>query len=228
MRINQFLAQCGLGSRRKVEDLIISKKIRINSQIAQLQSKVRQGDKVEYGKKVLKAYKFVYYLLYKPTGYTSTLSDPHAEKIVTNLIPEKGNIFPVGRLDRESEGLIILTNDGKFSQSIIHPKYHLEKEYLVHAKSLNSKLSENIEKALKYFLCGIILDGKKTLMAKAKIFKVKGRNVSFRIILSEGRKRQIRRTLNKAGFEIISLKRIRIGQWKIGCLKPGQFREIFP
>lgn len=229
MRINKYLASCGLGSRRSVEQLILSGKILKNGQkILKLSEKVEEGDKIEYKGKQVNPKSFVYYLVNKPAGYTSTVSDLHAKKQVVDLVPRDTKVFPVGRLDRESEGLIILTNDGDFAQKLIHPSFNHEKEYLVEAEGPKSDFNFHLDRAVRLFKCGLKIDGTRTLPAQIRVVSKKGRTVMLNIILKEGRKRQIRVTLDRAGFSVIKLKRIRIQNWVLGDLPVGKYRKIIP
>lgn len=229
MRINKYLASCGLGSRRAVEKLILSGEISKNGRkILELSEKVEVKDNIEYKGICVRPKSFVYYLVNKPAGYTSTVSDPHAKKQVIDLVPRDIKVFPVGRLDRESEGLIILTNDGDFAQKLIHPSFNHEKEYLVEAEGPKSDFNLHLDRAVRLFKCGLKIDGVKTKPAQIHVVGKTGRVVIFNIILKEGRKRQIRVTLDRAGFTVTRLKRIRIQDLTLGNIPVGGFKEFTP
>lgn len=228
MRINSYLAQAGLSSRRKTEAFINAGRVTINGKKATLSDRVQDGDRVCFDGSAVELKSKKYFLVYKPVGYTSTVEDVHAEKKVIDLIPDEEGLFPVGRLDKDSEGLIILTNDGEFAQELTHPSYQHQKEYLVSVKLPQSHRTEKLEDALKFFKCGIRLDDKRTQPARIRLLSQEGEQAKFNIILEEGMKRQIRRTFEKAGLTVIRLKRIRISSFLIDDLSPGDYREFNP
>lgn len=228
IRINKFLASCGIASRRKAEQLVKEGRVKVNgSVVTELAFKVSPQDKVILdGKNVEICKGHEYYLVYKPRGYTSTVSDPHAQKKVTDLVESKARLFPVGRLDRDSEGLIILTDDGDFAQKMVHPSFSHEKEYIVEVQGPNSQMEEALSRALKFFICGIKIDNIRTRAAKAKVIGKSGNKATFQIILTEGRKRQIRRTMDRAKLTVTTLKRVRIGDYLIGDLAVGESKKF--
>lgn len=229
MRINKYLASCGLGSRRSVEKLILSGKVSKNGQkILDLSETIAEGDEVKFEGKPVLPNPYVYYLLNKPPGYTSTVSDPHAKKQVVDLVPKEPKVFPVGRLDRDSEGLMILTNDGDFGQKLIHPSFDHEKEYLVEAEGPKKDFNLALDRAVRLFKCGLKIDAIRTKPAHIEVVGKTGRVVTFKIILKEGRKRQIRITLDRAGFCVTKLKRLRIQNWVLGDLPIGKYKEFTP
>ena len=203
MRINKFLASCGLGSRRKVEDLITSGKIFVNNEICKVLSyDVQEGDKVAYNNKIVTPVKDkVYIMLNKPKCYITSLSDEKDRKIVLDLLKDvKTKVFPVGRLDYNTEGLLLLTNDGDFANSIIHPSQHIAKTYEVKTKVIPTN------KQLNSLRNGIVIDGKKTLPAKVQIV---GQDEEFCIIhitIYEGRNREIRKMFESLKIKIYNLK----------------------
>jgi pseudouridine synthase len=228
MRINKFLAKSGLGSRRKVEQLILSGKITVNGQITRdLATQIDPKDSVFFdGRQIFCNPKILYYALHKPVGYTSTVSDPHASKTVMDFIEKKAGFFPVGRLDRDSRGLIIITNDGDFAQKVSHPSSHHEKEYRVEVRLPEKDATHSLDRALRFFKCGVKLHNRKTLPAQIQLLAVERGYAIFKIILKEGKKRQIRRVFEKANLEVTDLLRTRIGQIELGDLQPGEFREF--
>jgi len=228
MRINKYLAQAGLGSRRKVEELIAHRKIRVNGQIVRdLSTQIKGGDIVKYNSHIVKKRNNkIYLLINKPAGYTSTHSDPHALKTVMELVEDK-NLFPVGRLDRDSRGLMILTNDGDFAQRLSHPRYSHEKEYEVSARKPSDNCREKIERVMRYFKCGTVISKNyKTQPAQIKMTRCRQHQMIFRIVLKEGKKRQIRQIFAKAGLEVTDLLRVRIDKYELGDLREGETRPL--
>jgi 23S rRNA pseudouridine2605 synthase len=232
MRINSFLAKAGLGSRRKVEQLVLSGRVTLNNKIIKkLSTQICPTDVVKLDGKRLKNYSEPsYYVLNKPVGYVSTNYDPHAGKTVMDLFRKKTGLgegfFIVGRLDKNSRGLIIITNDGDFAQKVSHPKGGCEKEYRVRVKLPKKNATACVEKTIRYFKCGTLLDKKKTLPAQIKMVGVEKGEAIFEIVLKEGRKRQIRRIFEKAGMEVVDLLRVRIGPIGLEDLYEGEFRNI--
>lgn len=219
------MAKSGLASRRKAETYIKEGRIQINGKVAKLPDQVETGDTVLFdGQKVVLSEKR-YFLVYKPIGFISTVDDPHAKKKVVDLVDVPG-LFPVGRLDKDSEGLMILTNDGEMAQELTHPSFAHEKEYFVWVSLPQKDQSLRLENALKFFKCGIKLDNKKTQPAAIKLIAKAGGEAKFNIVLREGMKRQIRRTFEKAGLNVKKLQRVRMGEFRLGDLEPGESNEI--
>jgi len=218
MRLQKFLAQAGIASRRKAEELIEAGKIKVNGRIVnQLGTKVDETkDEVEYqGKMIKPAEKKIYIALNKPAGYISSASNSQGKSILS-LVKIKERVFPVGRLDKDSSGLIILTDDGELANQITHPRYENEKEYFV---VLDQNLKpEDIKKLEK----GLTIAGKKLQPVKV----IMAKNKSARLVLKEGINRQIRRMLGKLGYTVVRLKRIRIGKLELEELKEGQWKKI--
>lgn len=218
MRLQKFLAAAGIASRRASEELISEGKIKVNSKVVtKLGTTVDENlDVVEFGgQKITLPQNKIYIALHKPVGYICSTNDEQGKTIMT-LVKSKERIFPVGRLDQDSSGLIILTNDGEFANRLTHPRYGSEKEYFV---TLDRDLAENdIEKIEK----GLTIDGKKLRSVQVK----DARNKSAKLILKEGINRQIRRMLGKLGYTVIKLKRIRIGALELGTLAAGDYKII--
>lgn len=224
MRINKYLASAGIASRRQVERLILNGEIKVNGEmVRELSTNVNENDQVEYNGKIVKLKKKQYFAVNKPVGYVSTTGDKHAQKIVTELVPAKDRLFIVGRLDVESEGLVILTNDGEYAQIMSHPRHEHEKEYEV---VIGFKDDESFQKSVAYLKAGITLEGYKTKPAKVEIMDKKDNTSRLRVILKEGRNRQIRKTVQKAGAKVYKLYRTRIGDISLGSLKPSEYREF--
>jgi 23S rRNA pseudouridine2605 synthase len=218
MRINRFLASAGLGSRRACEDLVREGRVYINNVAATLASQVAPDDVVRVGRKVVHAQSHVYILLNKPKGYVCTRSDELGRKTIFDLVPEKaGRLFHVGRLDRDSEGLIILTNDGEFAETLAHPSHSIEKEYEVLLdKPFNSALIAKLQR-------GITLETGRARMEKIHVVAPE----KLKVILKQGLKRQIREMLYRAGgYDVRKLVRVRIGPLTDPRLKPGYWRPL--
>jgi len=226
MRINKFLAQAGLGSRRSCEQLVLESKIRVNGKIIKdLATDIDpQNDIVEYKNKKLRlSSNKIYLMLNKPVGYLVTAADPFERQTVFDLLPEfKEHIFPIGRLDKNSEGLLLLSNDGNFAQKITHPSRKLPKTYLVKAKG------RIYFRQLRDLREGVQLEDGKTIPAKVfiKSFNKAQNMTKLRMIIYEGRNRQIRRMLKAVESSVIELKRVQIGEINIGKMPKGEWRYL--
>ncbi len=219
-RVQKFLSQSGIASRRKAEEFIISGQVFINGKKAKLGDKVDpETDQVKvYGKIVKPSGKKIYLALNKPKNYMVTRKDPQGRKTVYMLLPEKYKnlVWPIGRLDFESEGLLILTNDGELTQELSHPKYEHEKEYEVLCS--DSPTKEQLQK-LK---TGVFIDTGKTNPAK-----VKAKSNLIKITINEGKNRQIRKMFEAVGLVVKKLTRVRVNKYIMPeALKTGQFLEI--
>jgi 23S rRNA pseudouridine2605 synthase len=217
MRIAKFLAASGVASRRKSEELILAGKVMVNGEVVlDLGRQIEAVDKVEVNGITVEPKEKVYYLLNKPAGYTSTLSDPHAEKLISELVPEEPPVWPVGRLDKETEGLIILTNDGELTQKLTHPSFEKEKEYTA---ILDKNLTENDEKTV---VSGFELeDGP----FKADELEKIG-DKTYKIKVHEGRNRLVRRVFAHFGSTVLKLTRTRLDSLEIGELGLGKWRFL--
>lgn len=216
MRINKYIAHSGYTSRRKADDLIIAGKVKINGQVINEPGiKVNDGDRIEVEGKVLEIEKKFYIKLYKPVGFITSNFDPYNEKDLNDLIDIDERFFAAGRLDKDSEGLLIITNDGDFTNNLIHPKFKLDKEYIV---KIDRKLNKNQEKRFEDGLD--IGNGEKTSDAKLEYL---GDN-TYRVIIHQGYNRQIRRMFKVFNSKVIDLKRIRIGKIKLSNLKEKEYR----
>jgi len=223
MRINKYLASCGLGSRRNVEDLIIKGLITINDQVvSSLSTDVTDTDVVKYNNKILSQVKDkIYIMLNKPKCYITSMKDEKDRRIVTDLL--KGcmyNVFPVGRLDYNTQGLLLLTNDGDWANNIIHPSKHIAKTYEVKTKYMLTLKQMNLIRN------GIVIDGKRTLPAKLEIFNHEENFYCYHITIYEGRNREIRKMFESLGLKIYSLKRLSIGGLELGDLEEGKYRYL--
>lgn len=218
MRINKYLAHSGVCSRRQADEIISQGRVSINEKtVKELGTKVLPDDVVKFdGEVVAPLEKFKYFLLNKPVGYVATVKDPFAEKTVIDLIDSKERLYPVGRLDKDSRGIIIITNDGELTYKLTHPKKDVFKTYEV---ILDKKPKEVDLDRLKK---GIPMDG--YLTKRAKIKKIS--NLKFQISISEGRNRQVRRMFDYIGCKVIDLNRISIGKIRDKNLPEGEFRKL--
>jgi len=218
MRINRYLAACGLGSRRSVEVLVRDGLVRINGKTCDsLAIQVDPDDDVRVRGKPVRPESLHYLILNKPRGYVCTRSDELGRKTIYDLIPKNfGNLVHVGRLDKESEGLLLLTNDGDLAQRLTHPAHEIEKEYDV-------QLAQPFDLALKpKFLTGFYIDGGKAAMAALHVDPP----TRLRVILKQGLKRQIRLMLRRYKYDVKRLTRTRIGLIKLRGLQPGEWRVL--
>ncbi len=222
-RLQKILAQAGLGSRRACETLIIDGRVTVNGKVATIGMKADAAkDHIKFdGTRIEPAEPFVYVALNKPRNVISTVTSPDPRPTVRDLVPLEGRLYPVGRLDIESEGLVLMTNDGDLANKLTHPRYGCEKEYTVLVPR------EPDEKQLAAWRNGVVLeDGYRTARAKVKVEGQTGRGVWLRITMKEGRKRQIREIGEQLGLPVIRLIRVRIGTVVLGNLKPRQWREL--
>ena len=209
MRLDKFLAEAGLGSRKEVKQLIKKGQITVNQQIEKSDKKQvdPEKDRVEYRGELLHYQEFYYYVLHKPAGVVSATEDQR-DQTVMDLFSAKdyrSDLFPVGRLDKDTEGLLLITNDGKLAHELLSPKKHVEKEYFAEVSGVMT--DEDQQK----FTDGILLDGELTLPAELSIDEVTGETSKVRIILHEGKFHQVKRMVKSCGKEVTYLKRIRMG-----------------
>lgn len=228
IRLNKYLSESGICSRRQADELISSGKVSVNGVSVPLGTKIDPDiDEIIYGgKKVKQEENLVYYALYKPKDVISTASDEMGRKTVTDLVPDSPKVVPVGRLDKNSEGLIVLTNDGALTQELTHPSFKHEKEYKVVVRS--SKTGDRIKSIEKTFISGIKIDNKIMKADRIEIAEQRTSVYDIRITIHTGYNRQIRKMCAKMGLEVLKLKRIRIGKLKLEDLnlKPGEYKEI--
>ena len=223
IRLQKHLSECGIASRRKAEELIEQGKVKINGHIASLGAKVDpKRDKVTVrGKAVVPVNEKTYIMLNKPRGYITTMRDELGRKNVSELTADAGaRLFPVGRLDRDSEGLLIMTNDGDFANKLTHPSSHVNKTYRVTVRG-NAE-----EEQILQMKEGILLDGKKTLPCDCFVAERKADRTVLIFIIHEGRNRQIRRMCEAVGLEVMRLKRTEIAGVKLGMLPQGKWRPL--
>ena len=221
MRINKFIALKTSYSRRKADELIKEKKVKINGEILEnMGYDVTDEDEVEVDDRVISGIKVkrYYYLFNKPRNVVTTVSDDFGRYCITDFFPPDISVFPVGRLDYDTSGLLLVTNDGDLANKIAHPKNHIGKTYIA---TLNARLSEM---QLKQFRNGIVIDGKKTSQAEIDLYDFS--QSSYRIVIYEGRNRQIRKMIESLGREVKELKRISIGKLKLGNIPEGKYRKL--
>ncbi len=221
IRLNKFISECGIASRRKSENLILEGRIAVNGKIVNQLSFVVEPEKdiVTLDGEILKPEKKVYILLNKPKGYVTTTNDEKNRKKVTDLIKTKYKLFPVGRLDYNTTGLLILTNDGDFANFLTHPKNKIQREYKV---TLNRDLEiRDKEKLLK----GILLDDKKSKFEEIKFLK-KGDYKNLSVITVEGRNHFVKRMFSALGYFVYKLKRIRFGPFVLKNIPSGAYRIL--
>lgn len=222
-RLQKILAQAGYGSRRACEDFITAGRVRVNGKVAELGQKADPAtDKITLDGKAISAFeKKTYIALYKPRNVLSAAEGQDDRQTVRDLIPLEGHLYPVGRLDFDSEGLILMTNDGELTNKLTHPRYGHEKEYRV----LVARRPD--EEQLNTWRRGVILEeGYKTQPADVRFESTSGKGAWLRIIMGEGRKRQIRETGRLLGLPVVRIIRVRIGKLRLGNLKPRQWRHL--
>ncbi|MEZ0349113.1 MAG: pseudouridine synthase [Thermus sp.] len=216
MRLQAFLARAGVASRRKAEALIREGLVRVNGEVAHLGQKVGLKDVVEVaGKRVILPERVIL-ALHKPKGYTTTRSDPHAQKTVYELLPEIPGLHPVGRLDRDSEGLLLFTNDGELTFRLTHPRHGVQKVYRVWTEG--GTLPEGVCRRL---LKGVMLED-----GPAKALACHPAPGGAFLTLAEGRKREVRRMLKAVGYPVKRLLRVQVGPIRLGNLPPGKWRRL--
>jgi 23S rRNA pseudouridine2605 synthase len=224
-RLQKILARAGYGSRRSCEELISAGHVRVNGKAVGLGDKADAAhDLIAVDGKLIKgAEELVYIALYKPRGVISTVTDPNLRTAVRDLIPVEGTLYPVGRLDFDSEGLVLMTNDGDLANRLTHPRYEHEKEYRVLVA--NHPDSEQLAKWRR----GLVLeDGFKTAPANVYVISKFGKGTWLSVTLKEGHKRQIREMGKLTGLPVVRIVRVRIGELRLGNLKPREWRYLTP
>ena len=223
MRLNKFLSSCGLASRRKCEEIILAGRVSVNGQTVQNLSTVvdEKKDKVCCdGKEMKLPTEFVYLKMNKPKGYACTASDEKGRKTIFDLVESDVRLFNVGRLDYDTEGLILLTNDGDFANLVTHPKYHFEKEYIA---TVEGEVKEGDLAVLRK---GVVIDGVRMPTAKVKLLSFDGKWSKVSVIIDEGQNHQVRRMFEAIGKDIKLLKRVRIGDVHLGGLYRGKTKPL--
>ena len=227
MRINKYLAECGLASRRASEQIITAGRVKLNGKIVtDLATDVSEDDFVTVdGKRAQPIHKHIYLMLNKPKGYITSTNDEKGRNTVMDLLDKKfanKRIFPIGRLDYDTEGLLLLTTDGDLCNRISHPRNDISKTYV--AKIENEVSEEELNKLRG----GVILDGVKTKRCRITVLEVDGKLTRLEVVISEGRNRQVRRMFESINREVVFLKRVGVGELKLGGLGRGECRELKP
>jgi 23S rRNA pseudouridine2605 synthase len=224
MRINQYIASAGITSRRKADEMIEQGRVRINGAVLLNPGyHVQEGDNVEVdGTRIEPEQKKVYYLLNKPAGYVTSTADKEGRPVVTDLVPDSVRVFPVGRLDYNTTGLLILTNDGDLSNKLMHPSHGFDKKYLVRANGIVT-LAE-----AKRLEEGVDIGGFVTSPAEVHLIKHDRNSTIAEITIHEGKNRQVRRMFKAIGHPVLELSRIGLGNLTIGKLAQGQCRKLSP
>ena len=223
MRINKFLSSLGIASRRAIDKYIEEGRIKVNGVIASTGIDVTEEDEIYIDNKKIETNRIeekVYFMLNKPLEVLSASSDDRGRKTVVDLIKTDKRIFPIGRLDYMTSGLILLTNDGELFNRLVHPKSEIYKKYYI--KVFGEVKKEEIEELKK----GVLLEDGKTLPAKISGIKYDKNKTSMYISIREGRNRQIRRMIEKFGYKVLMLRREKIGELSLGDLKEGKYREL--
>jgi pseudouridine synthase len=223
-RLQRSLARAGLGSRRACEELIVAGRVEVNGRRATLGDRVNPSrDEVRVdGAKVNVDPALRTFALHKPRGVTTTLRDAHAERDLTSLLPRDVRVFPVGRLDRDTEGLLLLTNDGELAHRLTHPRYGIQKEYLAEVDRPASN------RQLARLRRGVELEDGIARAVEARSAGGAGGRGGVRLVMVEGRKREVRRMLDAVGLPLRRLVRVRVGPIRLGRLRAGELRELEP
>lgn len=225
MRLQKYLAQCNIASRRAAEKLILDGRVKVNGKVVtELGTKVMPGDVVEYDGNIVTEEKRKYYImLNKPEGFVTTANDEKGRSTVLELVDDiDARLYPVGRLDINTEGLLLLSNDGDFTLKVTHPKNKLDKVYQAVISGIPNHFE--IEKLQR----GVYIDGKKTAPAKAELISADKTNALVELTIHEGRNRQVRKMFEAIGYKVIYLKRVAIGNVVLGNLPLGKWRHLNP
>lgn len=224
-RLSRFLARSGVASRRHVDELIAKGRVTVNGRVAVLGQKIRPGKDIVLvdGREVGGAQKPIYIMLHKPPGYLSTCADPRGRKTVLSLLEGvPARVFPVGRLDYDAEGFLLLTNDGDLTYLLTHPKYRVIKEYAVWVAGPRD------ESKIREILSGIIIGGKRVQVDYARFRNGSDRVQELVIGVHEGQKHLVKHICHSVGYEVKRLKRLKIGPLRLGSLKRGAWRYLSP
>ena len=223
-RLQKILSGRGVASRRKAEEMILGGLVTVNGAVAELgDSADPELDEIRVeGKPLPSAEGFVYILLNKPRGYVTTLSDEKGRPNAAQLVADCGvRVYPVGRLDMDSEGLLLFTNDGEFANTLMHPKHEVEKTYMVWVRGFHPQAEELLKRP-------VTLDGYAIRPPKIRLLGSDGQKARFLVTIHEGRNRQVRRMCQMAGMEVTRLRRIREGKLSLGDLEVGKWRYLTP
>mgnify|MGYP004643837299 FL=1 len=223
MRLNKFLSTSGVCSRRKADELIENGEIVVNGKVeTRLGANIdEKKDKVVCkGKEVVLTNDFVYYKLNKPKGYVCSNDDEKGRKTIFELLPKDKRLFSIGRLDYNTEGVILVTNDGQLAEAISHPRYEVNKEYIA---TIEGKI---LESELAVLRAGVVENGKRMPKARVQRLETDAKTTKVSVIINEGQNRQVRRMFEAIGKTIVLLKRVRVGEITLGGLKRGGYKEL--
>jgi 23S rRNA pseudouridine2605 synthase len=224
LRINKALSAAGLGSRRAVEELVKAGRVAVNGEVMrEMGRRVDPAtDRVEVdGSRVVLDQRLRYWMLNKPLGVVSTADDPQGRATVVEMVPEEPRVYPVGRLDRDSEGLVLLTNDGELANRVTHPRYGVEKRYLAEVERLPTSAVARVQQ-------GVELEDGLARAERARVVASSGRRRMMEVVMVEGRKREVRRMLEAVGAPVRRLVRTAIGPLRLSGLAPGEYRALRP
>lgn len=223
-RLQRALARAGFGSRRASEELISAGRVTINGRVATLGDRVDpSADEVRVdGERIVVDPELRYLAFHKPLGVTTTMRDAHAERDLRAYLPDGPRVFPVGRLDRDTQGLLLLTNDGDLAHRLAHPRHGVEKEYLAEVAGVPHR------RHLTQLRRGVELDDGRAAAIDARLAGTSGGRGAVRLVLAEGRKREVRRMLAAVGLPVRRLVRVRVGPITLGGLAPGEIRDLTP
>ena len=220
-RLNKFLAECGVGSRRVCDKLIADGVVTVNGKTAELGTMVGENDRVTVnGKRVENKQKLCYIMLHKPKGYVTTVSDDLGRKTVMDLVHTQARVYPVGRLDYDTEGLLLLTDDGELANRLTHPRNEVNKTYVAR---VSGAVTEQERIALEK---GVLVDGVKTAPARVRILSRDAHHTRCEVTVHEGRNHQVRKMFEAVGKEVEFLKRVAIGDLRLGGLSRGESRFL--
>jgi len=222
-RLQKYLAGAGIASRRKAEELILAGRVMVNGEtITELGTKVYPGDVVFFDGQAVKSEALEYHLLNKPEGVLSTVSDPQGRQTVTQLVPSPARLFPIGRLDQDTTGLIILTNDGELAHRLMHPRFEVDKVYRAEVEGVPDE--EDLDRLRQ----GIMLDDGFTSPAQVEFVKVTDSSAVLEMTIHEGRKRQVRRMFEATGHPVVKLHRKKYAMLNDAGLTAGESRPLAP
>jgi pseudouridine synthase len=220
VRLNAYLARAGVASRRRADELIVAGRVLVNGGRGELNTTVGLRDVVEVDGRRVAAQPLAYVLLHKPTGVVTTARDPHGRKTVVELVPHTPRVVPVGRLDADTTGALLLTNDGPLAHRLAHPRYGVEKVYEAEVEGVPD------DAALRELREGVVLDDGTTAPAHARVLERRSRSSILELTLHEGRKHQVKRMCEAAGHPVRRLHRSRYAGLVLGDLEPGEWREL--
>ncbi len=221
-RLNKVLAHAGFGSRRQVEELIVAGRVSLEGEIVtELGTKVLPNQKLTVDGEPVKSEKLTYWIVNKPQGYICSNYDPDGRPLAVDLVPQvTQRVYTVGRLDEGSEGLLLLTNDGDMAHRLMHPRFGVEKTYMVQVAGIPTR--DDLQK----LLTGVWLSDGRVKAKKARRIKIQGQSAWLRIVLNEGKNREIRRMLAKLDHKVMTLRRVGIGPITLGSLETGKSRRL--